>query len=110
MPVYEYACATHGAFDALRPMAEFAQPCPCPTCGVASARVLLTPPRLGGRDRATIRAHGVNEQAADSPKRLSQHGPGCSCCSGSAKKNRATLQRPDGSKSFPSARPWMISH
>jgi len=55
-------------------------------------------------------AHGINERAADSPKRLSQHGPGCACCSGKSGKGRSTLRLPDGSKSFPSARPWMISH
>jgi putative FmdB family regulatory protein len=39
----------------------------------------------------------------------SGHGPGCSCCSGGARRSR-TAKAADGKKSFPSARPWMISH
>jgi putative FmdB family regulatory protein len=27
MPVYEFHCKSHGTFDALRPMAAFADPC-----------------------------------------------------------------------------------
>jgi hypothetical protein len=69
----------------------------------------MTPPALGARDRGRMAAHAVNERAADSPKKLSTHGPGCACCAGGAKPSR-TLARPDGSKSFPGARPWMISH
>lgn len=110
MPLYEYVCETHGLFKALRPMEEYGAPCACPSCGAPSQRVLLTPPRLGSRDRARMQAHAVNERSSDSPKRLSEHGPGCSCCSGGAKSARSTLVRPDGAKSFPSARPWMISH
>ena len=110
MPLYEFWCETHGPFEAMRSMADFAEPCDCPDCGAPAARVLMTPPRLGAADRSRMRAHAVNERAADSPKKLSTHGPGCACCSGAGKKGRATLRRPDGSKSFPSARPWMISH
>ncbi len=110
MPVYEYHCADHGTFEALRPMSAFRDPCACPACGGNSNRVMLTAPQLGSSDRSTITAHGINERAADSPKKASTHGPGCSCCSGGKKAGRKTLHRPDGSKSFPSARPWMISH
>lgn len=110
MPVYEYECADHGVFEAVAPMDRFRDPCICPECGGESIRVLRTPPQLGAANRSSIKAHGVNERAADSPKRTSTHGPGCSCCSGSKKSSRKTLTRPDGSKSFPGARPWMISH
>lgn len=110
MPLYEFWCEAHGLFEALRPMAAYAEPCACPDCGAAAPRVLATAPRLGAADRGTMKAHGINERAADSPKRLSDHGPGCGCCSGGAKPGRSTLRRPDGSKSFPTARPWMISH
>lgn len=109
MPVYEFWCETHGPFEALRAMADFAKACPCPDCGADASRVLMTPPRLASAKRSTMAAHAVNERAADSPKKLSSHGPGCACCSGAAKPSR-TLSRPDGAKSFPSARPWMISH
>lgn len=110
MPVYEYLCESHGPFEALRPMAAFSEPCDCPDCGSPSPRVLLTAPRLAAADRGRIQAHAVNERSADSPKKLSSHGPGCSCCSGGGKKASGTLTRPDGSKSFPKKRPWMISH
>ena len=109
MPVYEYLCESHGAFEALRPMAEYAQPCACPACGAQSRRVLLTPPSLGARDRGRMKARAVNERSADSPQRTGAHPPGCGCCSGT-KKASTTLYRPDGSKSFPTKRPWMISH
>lgn len=111
MPVYEYECEQHGVFEALQSMAAFQEPCSCPECGGESPRVLFTAPALGSRNRANIKAHGINERAADSPKRSGTHGPGCGCCSGGKKKSsRKTLHRPDGSKSFPSSRPWMISH
>lgn len=110
MPVYEFLCAEHGPFAAFRPMAAFADPCPCPHCGAASARVLLTPPRLAARDRPRIRAQAINEQAAHEPKRLARHGAGCTCCAGKRPSGRPALERPDGSRSFPTARPWMIGH
>jgi putative FmdB family regulatory protein len=110
MPVYEFACAAHGAFEASRPMAAFADPCPCPECGAQAPRVLLTAPTLSNADRGRIRAHAVNERAADTPRRASSHGAGCACCSGGGKQGGKTLRRPDGAKSFPSSRPWMISH
>jgi len=110
MPVYEFWCEAHGLFESLRPMSAWADPCDCPDCGAAAPRVMVTAPRLAAADRSTIKAHAVNERSADSPKRLSEHGPGCGCCSGSKKAGRKTLHRPDGSKSFPTARPWMISH
>jgi putative FmdB family regulatory protein len=108
MAVYEYHCDTHGTFDALRPMAAYAEPCPCPDCGTPAPRVMLTPPRLGARDRGRIRAHAINERSADSPRR-SSHGPGCACCSPGGGKARAA-RAADGAKGFPGRRPWMISH
>jgi hypothetical protein len=36
------------------------------------------------------------------------HGAGCACCSG--KSSRITKRGEDGSKCFPTSRPWMISH
>jgi len=111
MPVYEYLCEAHGAFEAIRPMAEYAAPCPCPDCGAEAPRVMLTVPRLARLDAATRSAHATNERAAHEPKSTRSHGPGCACCSGgAARAGRSTLHRADGSKSFPSARPWMISH
>lgn len=109
MPVYEYECAHCGPFEALAPMSAFADPCNCPDCATPAPRVLLTAPGLAIMSTSTRTAHATNERAADTPKR-SGHGPGCSCCSGATKKPSKTLHRPDGSKSFPTKRPWMISH
>lgn len=109
MPVYEYHCEDCGVFEEIMPMSQFKAPCDCPTCGTAAPRVLITTPRLAAISSAKRHAHETNERSADSPKR-SAHGPGCGCCSGGSKKESKTLYRPDGSKSFPSKRPWMISH
>ena len=115
MPVYEYLCTDHGVFEALRPMSQYDQPCPCPDCGAGAARVMLSVPNVSGLDRSVRRAHETNERASHAPKSLRSHGPGCGCCAGGASsvKGRGrggTLHRPDGSKSFPGKRPWMISH
>lgn len=108
MPIYEYRCETHGTFTEMRPMAEYADPCPCPDCGKIAPRVMLTVPRLGLLEVGQRRAHETNERAADSPKRLSSHGPGRSSSNG-GKSSRETLKRADGAKSVPASRPWMIS-
>ncbi|MCI4662497.1 MAG: zinc ribbon domain-containing protein [Neomegalonema sp.] len=112
MPVYEYWCDDCGPFEAMASIARYADPQPCPSCAAQAARVMMTAPRLAVLSSEKRRAHETNERSADSPKR-SGHGPGCSCCGGGndAKKGKSgTLYRPDGSKSFPAKRPWMISH
>ena len=49
---------------------------------------------------------------ADAPRTLSSsrgsHGPGCGCCSG--RSSRLVKRGKGGTKSFPTSRPWMISH
>ena len=119
MPVYDYLCAECGPFSEIRPMAECDLPLDCPHCGDEAPRAILTAPRLGGMSRELMLAHATNEKSQHAPSSLSamkaesgkkKHGAGCSCCSGGKIKSRKTLQRKDGSKSFPTARPWMISH
>ncbi len=110
MPVYEYACAECGPFAALRPMAEYADPQSCPDCGSESPRVMLTAPMLAGMDAGRRTAFATNERSANEPKSTKKHGAGCGCCSGGGKKGRLTMYGKDGSKSFPTSRPWMISH
>jgi putative FmdB family regulatory protein len=109
MPNYDYLCEACGPFAAHAPMAEYDKPKACPGCGGAADRAILTPPRLAIVGSAMRSAHETNERARHEPKR-SGHGPGCSCCGGGAKGKSGTLYRPDGSKSFPAKRPWMISH
>jgi len=110
MPVYEYLCDACGPFEALETMARFAEPCDCPDCGILAPRVMLTAPNVSFVSSDMRKAHATNERSADSPKTTKSHGPNCGCCGGGQKLNSTTLRRPDGSKSFPTKRPWMISH
>ncbi len=111
MPVYEYAgpgCGTE--FTALRPMADSKLPHACPECGSAADRAMLTAPAFAGMPSAMRIAHATNERARHEPKSSSKlghvHGPGCGC----GKPSKATPVAADGGKSFPTKRPWMISH
>ena len=112
MPVYDYLCDQCGAFTVLRPMAEYELPYECPDCGREAPRVLLTAPHLASMDQQRRMAFAVNERSADAPRRLSDtkyaHGAACSCCTGKAM--RYARRGKSGTKSFPSSRPWMISH
>ncbi|CAH1655262.1 FmdB family zinc ribbon protein [Chelatococcus asaccharovorans] len=127
MPVYEYECAACGPFTAMRPMADFEAPCDCPDCGAEAPRVLITAPAIGAMNRSSFLAHATNERSAHEPRRSSGHGAGCSCCSGKSLTLKGARGQGSGSgdgaargaaraaatraaKSFPSARPWMISH
>lgn len=115
MPSYDFECAACGPFVAFASMAQCAEPCACPDCGVAAARAFIHTPMLSGMDRDRRIACETNERSSHEPKRLSKsgpakHRPGCGCCGSGLKQARKTLRRPDGAKSFPGARPWMISH
>jgi putative FmdB family regulatory protein len=115
MPVYEYMCERCGPFTAMRPMAKFDQPCDCPDCDHAAPRVMLTAPRHAtGMSQETRLAHAVNEKSSHAPRTIAdykaKHPAGCSCCSSRSLPKRKTARGKDGSKSFPTARPWMISH
>ena len=111
MPVYEYLCEKCGPFTAVRPMAEYDRPHDCPGCGRDAPRVLLTAPNMSLMSTASRTAHATNERSAHAPRSSKQtHGAGCSCCSEKSTSKRIVKQGRDGSKSFPTARPWMISH
>ena len=111
MAYYDYQCEDCGPFTAIRPMAQSGDPCDCPDCGKASPRAFLRAPNFALMDTSTRTAHATNEKARHEPKlasKLGGHGPGCSCCSGKGKSK--AVYRADGAKTFPSARPWQISH
>jgi putative FmdB family regulatory protein len=115
MPVYDYLCDDCGAFTEMRPMAECELPSDCPDCGSSARRAYLTAPNYSSLSRETRLVHTTNERSAHAPKTLSsmkaEHGAGCSCCSGTSKKPGRLVRRgKNGSKTFPTARPWMISH
>ncbi|MEM7525319.1 MAG: hypothetical protein AAF360_16525 [Pseudomonadota bacterium] len=78
---------------------------------VATApRGMLTSSRLVRMDDRLRKGKRGNEEAAENPKALSAHGPGCAYRGGGAKESRRTWRRLDGSKSYQGARPCMISH
>jgi putative FmdB family regulatory protein len=112
MPVYEYLCKDCGPFTAMRPMSEYELPLQCPECMENAPRVILTAPHFSTLSAGRRLAHATNEKSAHAPKTSAEfnaaHGPACSCCSG--KSSRLVKRGKDGSKSFPSSRPWMISH
>lgn len=110
MPNYDYNCPDCGPFTENRPMAQSAEPCACPVCGTSAPRALFSTPFFSQMDGATRSAIATNERSAHAPKTAKSlgHGPGCTCC-GSNKPSKA-IYRADGAKTFPSARPWMISH
>jgi putative FmdB family regulatory protein len=112
MPVYEYLCDDCGPFTNMRPMAECDEPDDCPACGTRAPRVILTAPHFSCLPASTRKARATNERSAHAPKTLGEykasHGPGCGCCSG--KPSRLVDKTRSGAKSFPTARPWMISH
>lgn len=109
MPVYDYRCADCGDFTEMRPMAEFDLPHPCPGCGEDASRVILTVPSMAMMDSGQRTAMATNERSRHAPRRGERsHPSNCSCCKPG--RSGRTLRADDGSKSFPSSRPWMISH
>ena len=117
MPVYDYLCARCGPFTDLRPMAVCDRPHQCPGCGKDAPRAFLTAPYFAAMSAERRLAYATNEKSAASPAVLSNlknsHGAGCRCCSGkSLRPGQRGRSDADGSaaKSFPSRRPWMLSH
>lgn len=106
MPTYDYLCTECGPFTALRPMADYADPQDCPGCGSSARRAMLTVPSIAAMSPSKRTAHATNERSANAPRLSSAgaHRPGCHCCS------PAKAKAPQAAKSFPSQRPWMISH
>jgi putative FmdB family regulatory protein len=115
MPVYDYECGDCGVFTEMRAMSFSDTPCDCPSCGASSPRAFLSTPAVLGMDGARRKAHAANEESRHRPKtrdeyaaaKANRHPVGCGCCSGAKKSG---VFRADGAKTFPSKRPWMISH
>lgn len=111
MPVYEYLCSACGPFTALRPMAEYQAPQPCPTCAAETKRAILTAPHFALMSSSKRKAHAVNERSAAEPRvggagaKGHVHGPNCGC----GPRTR-TAGGEHAAKGFPGKRPWMISH
>lgn len=124
MPVYDYLCPSCGPITALRPMSAHADPIECPTCKTDAPRAFLQAPHMSGMSADRRQAFETNEKARHEPgfstkasreakaaeKGKKRHPAGCSCCSGSGNFRSSAVYHADGSKTFPSKRPWMISH
>ena len=108
MPVYGYLCGECGPFTALRPMSEFQLPQPCEGCGNPARRAMLAAPSLAAMDGGQRRAHAANERSANAPTKAKRHPASCGCCAG--RNGRPLAAEAVTAKSFPAARPWMISH
>jgi putative FmdB family regulatory protein len=107
MPIYDYLCGECGPFSESKPMSAFKDPCDCPVCGQSSERAILQAPFIAGMDSTKRKSISVNERSANEPRSSASHGSSCGCCKPLSNK---TAKAADGTKSFPSARPWMISH
>jgi putative FmdB family regulatory protein len=112
MPLYDYKCREHGLFSELATMADSDQPLPCPSCGILSARVLLLPPSLALMSAHNRTAHARNEKSRFAPyTTCTRADPGHAHDHHEQPLRRVKfLYMADGSKLFPSMRPWMISH
>lgn len=134
MPLYDYKCREHGLFQELASMDKAGEPCQCPSCGDLSARVVIIPPQILAMAQERKKRFEINEKAQHEPivvnasnnlsilngnhLKSSRHPDKCNCGSThplQLKPTKGKLQQqlvylPDGSKIFPSQRPWMISH
>lgn len=107
MPLYDFECPHCGSFEVMRSIARRDEPAHCPDCGTQASR-LVSLPSYALMDSGARQAHATNERARHEPKLASQHvhGPNCGC----GKPSKSTVKAADGSKTFPTKRPWMISH
>jgi putative FmdB family regulatory protein len=72
MPFYDYTCPDCGGFTEFRPIAEFANPFPCPNCGKSAPRELTAPALGAGTAKAA--------DAGPAPNAFRRHAGGCACC------------------------------
>jgi putative FmdB family regulatory protein len=74
MPLYDYKCTEHGLFHELVPVQASGEACPCPTCGVLSARVILVAPEVldMAPERRSAFGPATNPGAATSTRKRSR--------------------------------------
>ena len=81
MPIYDYVCDACGPFTAMRPMAQFRDPCACPDCGAGATRTFLSAPAILGGSAGGRFACAVAEAGTTRPLPASTaHPAGCGCC------------------------------
>jgi putative FmdB family regulatory protein len=71
MPRYNYLCDDCGPFDEIFPLADFANPQPCPNCGYPAPRALSTAGLMGG---------GADDRGNSAKRAAAPHRSGCGCC------------------------------
>jgi len=113
MPFYDYCCGEHGVFEGLATVAECVEPQPCPACGAPAARVIAAAPALLDMAPALRDAFARNERSCHEPRLHlgDAAAPDHRCGAGAASSpGRKAILLADGSRVFPSRRPWMIGH
>ncbi|MBU2569013.1 MAG: zinc ribbon domain-containing protein [Gammaproteobacteria bacterium] len=130
MPLYDYKCPKHGIFHDLATFEESSAPKACPHCQTSSPRIIMIPPEVLAMAPDKRKAMSINEKSRHEPafstvdSREDQilehkHTKNCGCSSNKGlflkHPDRSSLRQQvilmqDGSKVFPSQRPWMISH
>ena len=85
MPTYEYACPDCGGFTAVKRMAQYQDPQPCPRCGTESPRVTLTMPAFKGMSASNSSSTATANAAKGMLSGAGggggyRHMGGCSCC------------------------------
>lgn len=117
MPVYDYKCKEHGIFYGLASFDDSDKPAICPSCGVASPRIILVAPEILNMSPEARKAAATNEKAQHEPvvstkdrrEMDEEHSKGCGCSKQKPSKSKL-MYTAQGDKMFPSMRPWMISH
>lgn len=106
MPVYDYKCPKHGIFHELGEIKLAGTPKQCPQCQTLSPQIIMIPPAYLDMDADKKKACACNERAQHAPLKSSQ----LLRPDSSMSKSKNTLIHPDGTKTIPNQRPWMISH
>ena len=73
MPSYDYECEGCGPFTAMRPMAQYRDPCVCPECGVPAGRTLISAPGIACGNAGPPRRSDPRPTATAHPR-------SCGCC------------------------------
>jgi len=130
MPIYDFKCAEHGLFHELVAIEKAGSASPCPQCGTECMPVILVAPTVLAMSPESRQTHKTNEDASHSPiissvdsraeaddrKQFAlKKGKPQTCGCSEHRPEQSALKKqvvflPDGSKVFPSQRPWMISH
>ena len=98
MPLYEYECKRHGAFELWRKMSESRSDARCPDCGRTAPRILSL---------ASVAQVGVNERKARDRNERSRHEPRVATKTSGEARSRERPRLVSGSSC---GRPWAIGH